>query len=361
MKEVETFQNPLVSVIVPVFNCEKYLKRCLESLKAQTLEDIEFVLINNGSTDESGAILRQYAKEDNRFILIEQENLGIQGSRNRGLEVARGQYIGFVDADDFVEPSMFSHLLERMVSTGSDISVCNYKMTFRNHESKSVLTLQDEVTDMAILGRETFYLRYFGRNPVVWNKLYRKSLLNENGIRFEVGHGEDLLLHLRLLPYVKRLCVSHQPLYHYVQRRTSAAHGLTEAANKDITLLSRYLEGEESGHASDRLSMLAFSNIFTGFMFSAYCIGRSVSFFYTQLQAFRNWDRFETFCHTISQTEELSPFYVEQVISIRFYRIQKFIFGLCLKGKDRRAALFMWGISKLIILKKRRFQIGQFE
>lgn len=361
MKEAETLGPPRVSVIVPVFNCKNYLERCLESLRAQTLQSMEFILVNNGSTDGSGAILRQYAEKDPRFTLLEQENRGIQGSRNRGLEAARGDYIGFVDADDFVEPSMFSHLLERAVTTGSDISICDYVMTFRGHETGGVLELRDEVADVSELGREIFYLRYFGKNPVVWNKLYRRGLLTENELRFEVGHGEDLLLNLRLLPYVKRLCISHQALYHYVQRHASAAHSLTEAAGKDITLLSKYLEQVEEDHTADRLSMLAFSNIFTGFMFSAYCIGRSVGYFREQLQAFGRWKLFGEFCRVISETDELDPLYLEQVVSKRFYRFQKLLFGLCLQGHDRGAAVLLWGSSKLIILKKRRFQIGQFE
>lgn len=361
MKEKDNVCSPRVSVVVPVFNCEKYLERCLESLRVQTLQNIEIILVNNGSTDRSGDILRWYAEKDSRFVLFEQENMGIQGSRNRGLAEARGEYIGFVDADDFVEASMFSVLLEKAVATGSDISICDYVMTFRNHETESVLGLQDETVEVSDLGQDIFYLRYFGKNPEVWNKLYRRSMLTENGLQFEVGHGEDLLLHLRLLSYVKRLCVSHQPLYHYVQRHTSAAHGLTEAIDKDVNLLSRYLEGAKGEHTADQLSMLAFSNIFTGFMFSAYCIGKPISYFDEQLQALRGWASFEKFCYIISQTEELASLYLEQTMSKRFYLIQKFFFGLCLRGKDYVASLFLWGVSKLIVFKKRRFQIEQFE
>lgn len=353
--------SPQVSVIVPVYNCEKYLERCLESLRMQTLRDTEIIMVNNGSTDRSGDILRQYARKDGRFVLIEQENLGIQGSRNRGLEAARGEYIGFVDADDFVEPSMFFALLEKAVSTGSDVSICDYVMTFRNHETGAVLKLQDGFEDVLNLGQDIFYLRYFGRNPVVWNKLYRRSLLMENGIRFEVGHGEDLLFHLRLLPCVRRVCVSSQALYHYVQRHASAAHSLTGAADKDITLLSKYLESTKSGNVSERLSMLAFSNIFTGFMFSAYCVGRSVGYFRELFRSFAKWKMFNPFCYVISRTDELDILYLEGVVSKRFYRFQKLLFGIYLRGFEHTAAFFLWGISKMIILKKRRFQIGQFE
>lgn len=351
----------LVSVIVPVHNCEDYLERCLDSLAAQVLSNIEFILVNNGSTDGSEEILRRYIKGDSRFHLISQENLGIHGSRNSGLLAARGTYIGFVDADDFVAPDMFQKLLDRASETGSDIVICDYAMTFPKHEERCVLGLLDEVVDAAELDQTLFYLRYFGKNPVVWNKLYRRSLFTDHSIQFEVGHGEDLLLHLRLLPYVRRLCTVHNTLYHYVQRRTSAAHSLTEVSCKDITLLERYLEGTCETQGSSRLVYFAFSNIFTGFMFSTHCIGKGLNYFYEQIQAFRHWEQFDNFCRTISTTEDLQMLYQEAVISIRFYWFQKFLFGICAHRHDHMAAFFLWISSKVIVLKKRRFLFGQFE
>lgn len=351
----------LVSVVVPVYNCEAYLERCLDSLMAQTLPDIEFILIDNGSTDQSGAILHRYLEKDNRFSLISQENQGIRGSRNSGLRAARGLYVGFVDADDFVEPAMFQTLWERASETRSDVAVCDYAMTFPKREEYGVLGLEDAAIDAEPLGKELFYLRYFGKNPVVWNKLYRRSLIDDNKIRFEVNHGEDLLFQLRLLPHIKRLCTVQGTLYHYVQRRSSAAHSLDCVSSRDTTMLTKYLDGGGEDPDCERLSELAFSNVFTGFLFSAYCIGRPLGYFYEQIQNFRCWKQFDHFCELVSRTGELRPLYQEGVISIRFYWFQKLLFGMCACGRDRIATLFLWACSKLIILKKRRFLFEWFE
>jgi len=284
----------LISVIVPVYNCEKYLKRCLDSLMAQTLREMEFILIDDGSTDRSGEILREYQKRDSRFSVICQENRGICGSRNSGLLAVRGVYVGFVDADDYVEPEMFQILLERISATQSDVAICDYAITYPQYEMRDVLKLTDGSVDAASLGQDLFYLRYFGKNPELWNKLYRRSLIEENKIRFEVGYGEDLLFQLRLMPYVGRLCTVQATLYHYIQRKSSVAHSLDRRGGENITMLQKYLEGNSAGHASERIAELAFSTVFTGFLFSASCIGRRPGYFYDQVQNFRKWDQIKT-------------------------------------------------------------------
>ncbi len=356
------FDQPLISVIVPVYNCEKYLSRCLDSLAAQTWRNLEVVVINNGSTDRSEMIIRKYIEKDTRFVLYCQENKGINGSRNRGLAEARGELIGFVDADDYVSPRMFEILALRLLTSGSDVAACDYSMVYSLREQHRILALQDEVVDSDLISRATLYLRYFGRNPVVWNKLYRTTVIRQNQISFEVGHGEDLLFHLRLLPYLHRICTVKDDLYHYVQRRSSAAHSLTQLSEKDMDLLTRYLEKQDSCDSEVReLSFLAFANIFTGFMFSSYCIGKNITYFENQIHAFHMWPLFESFCYEISQTNHLASLYHEKVMSSRFYMIQKVIFGLCIHKQEWIAARLVWLFSKLIVIKKRKFLIGQFE
>lgn len=361
MSNPSTGNYPLISVIVPVYNCEHYLERCLESLAAQTWPNLEIVMINNGSTDGSEAILRRYAKADSRFMLYCQENQGINGSRNRGLTEARGELIGFVDADDYVEPRMYETLALQLMNSDSDVAICDYAMIYRTREQRRTLALENGVADAAVLSRATLYLRYFGRDPVVWNKLYRTAVIREHGISFEVGHGEDLLFHLRLIPHLRRVCTVAGDFYCYVQRRSSAAHSLKQISEKDMTLLSRYLEKQQENDEVQQLSFLAFSNIFTGFLFSSYCIGKNTAYFEAQIQSFRAWPLFEHFCRELSQTDHLSILYREGVISVRFYGIQKIVFGLCHHRRDRLAARFTCLCSKLIILKKRKFLTGQFE
>lgn len=361
MSDISVVNKPLISVIVPVYNCEQYLDRCLQSLAVQTWPNLEIILVNNGSTDGSEAILRRYVEMDSRFALYSQENKGINGSRNRGLMESHGELVGFVDADDYVQPRMYETLAVNLLNSSSDVAICDYTMIYSSWEQHHTLALNNEVADADVISIATLYLRYFGRNPVVWNKLYRASVIRKNRLSFEVGHGEDLLFHLRLIPHLQRVCTVSDDLYCYVQRRSSAAHSLMQISEKDMTLLSRYLEKQEKHNEMQQLSFLAFSNIFTGFMFSSYCIGKSVAYFEEQIRSFRTWLLFDRFCREISQTDHLIALCHEGVMSKRFYVIQKMIFGLCAYRHDRLAARLAWFFSKLIVLKKRKFLTGQFE
>ena len=117
-------KTPLVSVLIPVYNVEKYLSRCLDSLINQTLTDIEIICVNDGSTDDSLKILRQYQEKDNRIVIVDKKNGGLPSARNAGLDRARGQYVGFVDSDDYVEPSMFETLYKTAKKKNSEVVIC---------------------------------------------------------------------------------------------------------------------------------------------------------------------------------------------------------------------------------------------
>ena len=117
-------KTPLVSVLIPVYNVEKYLSRCLDSLINQTLTDIEIICVNDGSTDGSLKILKQYQEKDNRIVIVDKKNGGLPSARNAGLDRARGQYVGFVDSDDYVEPSMFETLYKTAKKKNSEVVIC---------------------------------------------------------------------------------------------------------------------------------------------------------------------------------------------------------------------------------------------
>lgn len=353
--------NADISVIIPVYNAQAYLERCLDSLVAQNMKNLEFVVVNNGSTDKSLEIIRDYASRDNRFVVLSQNNQGIKGSRNAGLRAARGRYITFVDADDYVDENFCLQLYSAICASDSDVAICDYTMTYRDHEEPNILGLCDEVVTTACLEPEMFYLRYIARDPVVWNKLYRRELLEESDVCFEVQHGEDMLFNLRLVPHIKQICTVSGSPYHYVQRFSSASRShkkhLTE---RSMTILECFLSNGAQ-HPSKNMLFFAFSCIFTGFMFSTDCIGQNVSYFKGQIAAYREAPFFAEFCETISQTEDLSPIYLERVVTKRFYRIQKFLFTLCNKEHYTLAAYFMWICSKLITIKKRYFLRNYYE
>lgn len=350
---------PQLSFVVPVYNCEKYVGRCIRSLMKQTCQDFEVILVNNGSTDRSLSILEAYAAKDRRLRVLSQENKGISGSRNAGLFASRGKYLCFVDADDYVEPA-FGELMLRTVQTNDcDLAVCDYAMTYRTREIPDVLGLADEVSSVQEMTEDIFYLRYIARNPVVWNKIYRREMICDAGIRFEIPHGEDLLFHLRLFPYVKKIATVSRTLYHYVQRKSSAAHSLEEVNAQNVTIIETYMKGAHRDCGI--MAFYAFSSIFTGFLSSAYCSGQPISYFSGQVRAMERASFFRDFCKTITFTGRLRGMYLEKAVSRRFYLIQKVQFGMCLFKWKLPAALFMWLCSRLILLKNRKLPKGQFE
>lgn len=350
---------PQLSVIVTVYNCEKYIERCLRSLLRQTCQCFEVILVNNGSTDDSPAILDRYAKKDSRFRVISQENLGVAGSRNSGLAACSGEYVCFVDADDYVDPTFCEALLDAVKADDCDLAVCDYAMTFRTWEISDVLNLKNETSDVSRMPEEIFYLRYIARNPVVWNKIYRRQMLSDAGVRFEIQHGEDLLFHLRLLPYIKKVTTISRTLYHYVQRKSSAVHSLHEAGSRNVTIIEAYIKGE---HRNDGvMAFYAFSSIFIGFLSSACCINQKIGYFMEQIRAMERAEFFRKFCKTIALTNRLKEMYQEKAVSRKCYLIQKIQFGLCLLRWKLPAAVFMWLCSRLVIWKNRRLPKEQFE
>ena len=126
-------QDYLISIIIPVYNVEKYLRKCLDSIINQTYKKLEIILIDDGSTDNSGKICEEYAKKDDRIIVIHKENAGVSSARNRGIELANGKYIGFIDSDDWIEENMYETLYQNLLQFDVDISMCNYSI-IRNHK-----------------------------------------------------------------------------------------------------------------------------------------------------------------------------------------------------------------------------------
>ena len=167
--------TPKVSVIVPVYNVEPYLKECLNSIIKQTLKEIEIICVDDGSTDNSLEIMKEYAKKDKRFTIITQKNLYAGVARNAGLSVAKGEYLSFLDSDDFFELTMLEKMYKKAIKEKADICVCNFD-TFI--DGKHVFNIYNDINEKYINGKNTFepdnikYLYSF-TNPAAWNKLYQ--------------------------------------------------------------------------------------------------------------------------------------------------------------------------------------------
>ena len=170
--------NVLLSVIIPVYNLEKYIDKCLDSLLVQTYSNLEIIVVNDGSTDKSLSILNEYKKKDSRIQIIDKQNEGVSKARLDGMKRATGQYIGFVDGDDIVEEDMFELLMNNAIKYNADISHCGYSMDFPNGHSDKYygtdrIVIQNNKEGLKDLLEGKFI------EPGLWNKIYKKSLIED--------------------------------------------------------------------------------------------------------------------------------------------------------------------------------------
>ena len=212
----------ILSIIVPIYNTEIYLRKCIDSLINQTLSNIEIILINDGSTDGSEAICNEYAKLYKNIIVINKENKGLSDSRNIGLKNARGKYIGFVDSDDWVSNKMFETLYKLCIKNDADIAQCDFYREYKNNEKLKLDNIsQNNITIYS--GNESLQLldTQYGENMVVlWNKIYKREIFEE--IEFPIGKiNEDEYVTYKLLHKSKKIIDINVPMYHYRQRDNS--------------------------------------------------------------------------------------------------------------------------------------------
>ncbi len=205
----------MISVIVPVYKTEPYLRQCVDSILEQTYRDIEVLLIDDGSPDKCGEICDEYAEKDNRVRVFHTENRGISAARNLGLKEARGEYIGFVDSDDWIEPDMYETLLKRLQESGADIAVCG--VWYQSSSVSKTSKMQDEVLlrDDALKALIEFRL-----NNYAWNKLYKCSLFETVAFPEGINYEDAEIMHMLLSRSNKTALVS-AGLYHYRLRQGS--------------------------------------------------------------------------------------------------------------------------------------------
>lgn len=224
--------KPKVSIVVPIYNVEAYLSRCLDSLLAQTMKDMEIIAVNDGSTDGCGAILEQYAGKDGRLIVVNQTNSGVSAARNAGIRLAQGEYIGFVDPDDWVEAEMYNEMYRHAREDQADIVMCSYVREFGTHAKEKRFGLpdktryrHDEVQDKMLrrligpLKEEIANPEFLDAWGTVWSKLYRSELIKDNGISFidlaVVGTNEDSLFNIHTVYHARSFVFLNRPYYHY--------------------------------------------------------------------------------------------------------------------------------------------------
>ena len=218
----------MISVIVPIYNVEEYLPTCIESILNQTYKDLEILLIDDGATDNSGKICDEYAKRDNRCVVIHQQNKGLSGARNTGLNHATGEYISFIDGDDYIHPQMLEILYEALQKGDYDFSMITFKQVEKYSKEDVAVTVNNKNT--LIVKLSSLMKRLYNVNDsslkwsevnfqVVWNKLYKRSLISN--LRFKQTSSEDIEFNNRVYLRVKSCILVNVPLYYWVQRVSS--------------------------------------------------------------------------------------------------------------------------------------------
>jgi len=216
-------KEPLVSIIVPVYNAGEHLFACLESIRRQSWPRLEVLLINDGSTDGSLAVCESFEAEDTRFKVIDQMNAGVSAARNRGLKAAKGEYIQFVDADDRLAPDATEILVRAGEKQGADLVVAHFyrvvedRVAQRGHIKKELYMNR---ADYAEWMRKAPAKYYYG---VLWNKFYRRSILERHEIKFDpnLSWCEDFIFNLEYLRYCRLVAAIPRPVYYYYKREGS--------------------------------------------------------------------------------------------------------------------------------------------
>ena len=224
---------PNVSVIVPFYNVEEYIEKCLETLVSQTLEDIEIILVNDGSKDKSIEIVNKFLKTyPEKLVYLEKENGGLSDARNYAINYAKGEYIAFLDSDDYVEKDMYEKMYELAKKENSDMVECNFYWEYPNKI------------------KEDIGVTYNGKNEmlekirvVAWNKLIKREILISSKVQFPKGYRyEDVEFTYKLIPYIETVSFLKEPCVHYIQRQGSISNSQNERTKEIFDVLEHVIE-----------------------------------------------------------------------------------------------------------------------
>lgn len=238
-------EKALISLIIPVYKVEKYLEKCIQSVINQTYENLQIILVDDGSPDNCGKICDEYAKKDHRIEVIHKSNGGLSDARNKGLEIAKGEYIGFVDSDDYIEADMYEVLYNLLKQYNADVSICNFytvsqgKISIKNADNGINDYNRIEILKEILLDRNI--------QSYAWNKLYKKELFDE--IKYPIGKKyEDIGTTFYVFEKCNKIVVTSEPEYYYLKRSDSLVNNVTESTVLDYTeiIIQRYLYTKEN-------------------------------------------------------------------------------------------------------------------
>lgn len=222
-----------VSIVVPIYNVEKYLPRCINSLINQTLQEIEIILVNDGSTDNSAKIAKEYlTKYESKIKYVEKENGGLSDARNFGMNYATGEYIAFLDSDDYIEPNAYEEMYEKAKKENADYVECDFIWEYTNKIKEDKRISYNNKKEMLENVR-----------VVAWNKLIKRSIIVENKLSFPKGlRYEDIEFTYKLIPHIEKTEYVDKCFVHYVQRENSIANVQNERTAEIFTILDNVIE-----------------------------------------------------------------------------------------------------------------------
>ncbi len=218
--------TPLISIIIPVYNVENYIEKCVKSLLEQTYHNIEIILINDGSTDNSGAVCDSLAKTDSRIVVIHQDNAGVSAARNAALDIMKGDFVTFIDSDDYVDSYFIECLYNALTKNNADISTCGHYRVEFDGSLKKIYHLSDNPEAIICMsGKESIMNMFYEKicSASSGSKLYKRELFNE--LRFP-GYvmGEDTFVVYHTFKESKLIAHTNKPLYYYVQHSASVTN-----------------------------------------------------------------------------------------------------------------------------------------
>lgn len=222
-----------VSIIVPFYNVENYIDKCLNSLVNQTLEDIEIILVNDGSKDDSEKIAKKYyEKYSDKIIYLEKENGGLSDARNYAFPYINGEYVAFLDSDDYIEKDMYEKMYNKAIEEKADLVECNFWWEYPNEQLESKGRIYKDKKDILLNAR-----------VVAWNKLIKKDLIENTKIKFPVGlRYEDVEFFYKITPHIKKLTIVEEPFIHYVQRDNSISNSQNTRTKEIIDVLDNVIK-----------------------------------------------------------------------------------------------------------------------
>ena len=220
-----------ISVVITCYNVERYVGKCIESVLSQTYRNIEVIVVNDGSTDNTAGVIDCFTS-DKRIKYINQTNVGVSTARNVGIDAATGEFLTFVDSDDYLEPDMYDKLHSALTEGNAGMAVCNYNLVYEERTDNQYSKMIDQTVNVNddVYG---YFVRFCAcpkPNNYIWTRLYRTDIIKRSGVRFEnFKLGDDTLFSFKLLPHIGKVAFISEGLYNYFQRRDSNVY---TAANK---------------------------------------------------------------------------------------------------------------------------------